>query len=230
MEVSKDKARGRWELPEALRVTPERLAAFDEAQRELARRVNSPFANLTPSEHARARAAQLIPELAMALDHVEKQLGRVFTRKGVEHFGELTDAQKNLWRQLAEAHAATGRFDEAARYEYDRTEKARYLRWWRAVWRDDEHFCACPRTNAGLPQFFAVADIFSVKHGREMALVKCGGCRCLNVTSRADILGPIREQRSHRRAALAIGAKTPADEKRMLSAAKLTTAHLLRDK
>lgn len=216
MEVSKDKARGRWELPEALRVTPERLAAFDEAQRELARRINSPFAHLSPSEHARARAAQQVPELEAALKGVEKKLGKVFTAGGAENFEELQEAQKVLWRQLAEAHATTGRFDLAAHYEYDRGEQARYLRIWRAVWRDDAHFCACPRTLAGLPQFFSVSDVFSLRHGREMVLVKCAACKCLNVTTRADVLGPIREQRAHRRAALATGAKTPAEEARLL--------------
>ena len=216
MEISRDNARGKWTLPEALQATPERLEAFDAAQRELAKRANSPFANLSPSEHARARAARQIPELAAALKGVEKKLGRVFTAEGCEDFEGLREAQQNLWRQLAEAHAATGRFDLAAHYEYDRGERARYLRYWRAVLRDDDHFCPCPPTNVGLPQFFAVADVFSVKHGREMVLVKCAGCKCLNVTTKASVLGALREQRAHRRAALATGAKTPAEEARLL--------------
>jgi hypothetical protein len=216
MKINRENAEGKWELPPALKATPERLEAWAAEQRKLAQRANSPFANLSPSEHARARASRHVEELTTALKFVEKKLGKVFTSGGAESFEELQAAQQGIWRQLAEAHATTGRFDLAAHYEYDRGEKARYLRYWRAVWRDDEHFCTCPPTLAGLPQFFAVADVWSVKHNREVILVRCGACKCLNVTTRREVLAPILEQRAHRRAAVATGARTRAEEARML--------------
>lgn len=229
MEISRDNARGKWELPEALRATPERLAEFEAAQRELARRSQSPFANLSPSQSERARAARVIPELEAALKGVEKKLGKVFTAGGAESFEELQEAQKIFWRQLAEAHAVTGRYDLAAHYEYDRPEKARHLRVWRAVWRDDGHFCACPATLAGHPQFFVVADIFSVKHNREMMLVKCSACKCLNVTTSREVLAPLQEQRAHRRAASAAAANlSPADAAKALRARGHTSRELLK--
>jgi hypothetical protein len=228
MEIKRENATGKWELPKPLQINADNLKDFEAALLALVRRSQSPFANLSPSEHARARAARHVEELTAQLKVIERKLGKVFTARGVEHFDELSDAQKVIWRQLSESHAVTGRFDLAAHYAYDRAEAARLLRIWRAVWRDDAHFCSCPRTLAGLPQFFAVGDIWSVKHNREMILVKCAGCRCLNVTTRAEVLAPLKEQRAHRRAALATGAKTPAEEARLLGARNHTTKGLLK--
>jgi hypothetical protein len=230
VEINRSGARGRWELPTALQLTsPEKLAEAEAAQRDLARTSPSPFANLSPASAARGRAARVIPELEDALKRVEKQMGRVFTAGGAESFEELQEAQKVIWRQLAEAHAATGRFDRAAHYEYDPAEKYRYQRIWRAVWRRDDYFCGCPPTNAGHPQFFVVADIFSVKHGREMVLVKCGACKCLNVTTNREVLKPLQEQRAHRKAAAAlVGGAAPADAAKTLRIRNHTTRELLK--
>lgn len=229
MEINRDNAKGKWELPEALRATPERLAEFDAAQRELAKRANSPFANLSASEGERARASRVIPELTESLGVIEKKLGKVFTAGGVESFEELKAAQRTLWRQLAEAHAATGRYDFAAHYEYDPAERYRYQRTWRAVWRDDEHFCACPPTNAGHPQFFVVGDVFSIKHGREMMLVKCSACKCLNVTTNRRVLDALLTQRAHRRTAAALASgQSPTEAAKTLRKHSHTTRELLK--
>jgi hypothetical protein len=228
MEIKRENAAGRWELPKPLQINADNLAEFEAALKALVRRAQSPFANLSPSEHARARAARHVEELTAALTAVDLKLAKVFTARGVEKFAELEEAQRCLWRQLAEAHATTGRFDLAAHYEYDRTESARHLHYWRAVWRDDEHFCSCPPTLAGLPQFFAAADVWSVKHNREAILVKCSACKCLNVTTKREVLAPILEQRAHRRAAASSGAKTRAEEARLLGARNHTTRGLLK--
>jgi hypothetical protein len=229
MEINRDNATGKWELPEALKATPERLKEFEAAQAVLARTTPSPFANLSPSESERRRAARAVDELTGSLKAVEKKLGRVFTAGGCENFEGLEAAQKSVWRQLAEAHATAGRYDLAAHYEYDRKECVRYLRIWRAVWRDDDHFCSCGPTNAGHPQFFAVADIYSVKHGRETILVKCAACKCLNVTTNRRVLDALLTQRAHRKTAAALASgMTAADAAKTLRARNHTTRELFK--
>jgi hypothetical protein len=231
VEINRDKAGGRWELPEALRLTPEKLAEAEAEQRALARTSPSPYANLSPAQSESARAARVIPELEAALKGVEKKLGRVFTAGGAESFGELQEAQKVTWRQLAEAHATLGRFDLAAHYEYDRAECARYLRYWRAVMRDDEHFCPCipsltSERDVTFPTHYVKQDVFSVKHGREMHLIACASCRFLNVTHLPPHLA---EQRRHRAAArqLAEGL-SPSEAARILTARGHTALNLHR--
>jgi hypothetical protein len=225
------RANDKWELPAALRVTEEMLPAIEAAQRELAARINSPFARLSPQEQERAQAARLVTELTEQLKHVEHRLGRVFTRAGAENFDELRATQGALWKRLAEAHASTGRFDEAARYETDRTLKAEYLRTWRAVWRDDAHACSCPphrgsgrNANLEVPTVYVKRDVWSVRHGRVVPLVACSKCRCLNVQPLPPALA---EQRAARARAHELAAGlSPAEAAARLRAAGHTTETL----
>lgn len=239
--MNREQAQGKWHLPKPLQVTAENLERIERANAELAARVASPYARLSPQEQERARAAALITELAEQLRLVNKRLGKVFTAAGADHFDELLTTQRSLWRQLAEAHASTGRFDLAAHYTDtdtadDRRQKAEYLRIWRAVWRDDAHFCSCPptrgsgqRADVTAPSYFVRKDIYSVKHDRVLPLLKCGRCHCLNVTTRKDVLAPIVAQRAHRaRAQELVAGLSPAEAAARLRAMSHTSEVLLK--
>jgi hypothetical protein len=225
----KHAAEEKWELPEALRLTPEALAEADRRDREAVARGQSPYASHSPRDFERLRALRAVEDLTAQLRHVERQMGAVFTSRGCENFEGLRDAQKAVWTQLAEAHAATGRYDLAARFEPDRRRRAECLRIWRAVLRDDSHWCGCPPQTSGLPQAFIKAEVWLVREGRWGHLVKCAGCKCLNVTTRADVLGPLLAQRSHRAAAAQIVAgMKPGEARRALKGAGHTTEALLK--
>jgi hypothetical protein len=234
----KENVNAKWHLPKSLQVTDEMMPAIEKAQAEIAARVASPFASLTPQEQERARAQTLVKELTEQLQHVQKRISKVFTRGGADHFDELLKTQRSLWRQLAEAHASTGRFDLAAEYTDDKTaeerrQKAEYIRIWRAVWRDDSHFCACgPHRGSGknasleVPASYVKKDIFSVAHNAVMPLVACSKCKCMNVMPLPKALA---EQRSARAQAHALaGDLKPADAAARLREANHTTEALTR--
>lgn len=216
----------KWKLPKSLQLTPERLLEVDAEQRRLAARAQSPFASLSPREHERARALRLIEELKAEIGPIEKRLGKVFTAAGATDFDELTEAQHDIWRRLAEAHAAVGRYDLAAHYETDRNQKAFYLRVWRAVHRDDSHWCGCPAPLNGGTHTFAKTDVWSVKHGRVMPLLKCSNCNCLNV---AALPKELAEQRAHRQSARRIASgMSLEDAANALRARRHTTKELIK--
>jgi hypothetical protein len=222
----------KWLLPPKFRLdTPERLAAADAAQAELAKKINSPFVQATPEERERGRAARLVAEhkaTAEVLASLIKTYGAQ-SRPQKRRQRELSAARAALpvvLSQLAEAHAAVGHFRLAAECEPDRKLKAYYLRVWRAIWRDDGHWCACPKTTAGHTQAFVKQDIYSIRHERVMPLMKCAGCNCLNV---APLKPELAEQRAHRRAAVALTrGLAPEDAKKVLTQRGHTAKELLK--
>lgn len=209
----------RWELPEPLRVTPEMLAEIDRADREALARGQSPFLALSPQERERARAIQIAAEYEQALEHLDSLIKQGAKRKWPtgrqkKELAAAREARPAVAAQLAEAYAASGRFDLAAEAHPDRKQKADYLRVWRAVFRDDAHWCDCPKPLSGGTHTFVRQDIFSVKHDRFMPLLRCSNCKCLNV---APMPKEIVEQRAHRAtAAQLVRGMKPDDAKREL--------------
>jgi hypothetical protein len=225
-------AEEKWELPAALRVTPENLADVEAWQREIARRVNSPFTSLSPLEHEIARARQLIEDHKLTLRGLDVIIKRGGTRgKHLRRLKAAQEARPIVAAQLAEAYASAGRFDLAA--EHDPAQRELYLKIWQAVWSDDEDLCECEAhrgqgKNASfeVTQRFVLKDIFSLKHRQIVSLIKCAGCAHLNARpATPDILA----QRAHRARARAIVAgMTPDDAARELRARNHTAEVLLK--
>jgi hypothetical protein len=228
METEQEK----WELPERHQLnTPERIAANEAAQRELAAKVNSPFANVSPAEHERARAFRLIPEhqgTLAALQTIAARLSKLRrpSRAALKQLEAARSAIPAIKTQLAEAYALTGAYDLAVAVEPDELKRAEYLAVWNAVWRADEEWCDCPVTTAGHSQQYVKQEVWSVRDNAFRPLLACVGCGCLNV---AHLPKHIAEARAHRATARAITQGLKPDEaKRVLLAHGHTTQKLLR--
>lgn len=221
----------RWELPGPLRLTPERLEEVEAEQRKLAARAQSPFANLSPAEHERATAARVASEHKANLELLDFLIlkGEGLKRPSRKERGGLRvakDARPAVAAQLAAAYAVVGRYDLAAEVEPDEGQRAEYLKIWGAVWRKDEAWCDCPPPLAGGTHSFVRQNIFSAKHQREMPLLRCAVCGCMNV---APLPAALAEQRRHRAAAQAlVGGMKPDEAKRVLTAHKHTAEALLK--
>lgn len=228
----------KWQLPEPLRLTDdkreviaERLAAAEAAQARLVARAQSPFARLSPAEFERATAARVVEEYRATLEVLDALIlkGERLKRPTRKERGGLRvalEARPAIAAQLAEAYATTGRYDLAAEVTPDRDQKALYLRIWRAIWRDDAHWCACPPPLAGGTHTFVRQDIFSVRHDREMPLLKCSSCPCLNVT---PLPAALVEQRALRATARQLaGDLKPDDAKAVLLERGHTSERILK--
>ncbi len=140
----------KWELPPRLRMdSAEKLAAADAAQRELARKVQSPFASVSPSERERERAARLVAEHKATAELLGGYILVTQRREDLSggerrQLAAAREALPVILTQLAEAYAATGRYDKAAEYEPDEGKRDEYLRIWEAVWKNDGEWCDCP--------------------------------------------------------------------------------------
>lgn len=117
-----------WHLPEPLRITnPQVALAAAQMQKDLSKRVVSPFARLSPEQFARSRAQGRIEHLSRALQQVDRELR---TRFDPRNRSRLKEARQALAIRLAENFAVIGRYDLAVeldpRPEYQR-EYAKHL-------------------------------------------------------------------------------------------------------
>jgi len=160
-------------LPESFRVTPERLELWDKEQEALAQKFALPFASMSPSEVARARAQIIVSEGG-------------FSRE-----------------VLAESYALLGRYDKAIEIEHDENRRAEYAAIWNAVWREDEEWCPCEHFKGAVPtsKQFVREMIWSLKHNKEMPLLRCVGCGTMNV---AEMPQHLQAQRAARSKALSL--------------------------
>jgi hypothetical protein len=173
----------KWELPEVLRMTPERLAAADAAQAERRQRLSSPFTRNTGPEIAYQRAALLIPELEAAWDGCDD-----------------VERKERLAAQLADALADTGEFNKAAAFAPDKHRQELYADYWSAVWRDDDEGCGCDDDTRlpDAPIFIHVhveREVWSVKHSAFMPLVRCNKCGFRNVQPPPDVVKTLQAAR-----------------------------------
>lgn len=214
----------RWTLPESLDLnkSPELLAKTREWQRELSVQANSPFARLSPQEHARAQALRMIPDLENALRSLKEEIAKSTLVSGGDS-PSLRDAHESegvLQARLAEAHAQTGRYDLAASIDPRPAHRDEWQSIMEAVLRDDDETCQCAPGREVVE-----LDVFSVKHNRVMSLIKCSGCAGRNVKVMPRELSL---QRAHRaKAAELVGNAAPSDAAAILRAAGHTHEKLI---
>lgn len=147
--------------PEFLTRTKEQVEAEKRRQDELRRKFNSKM-RLSGAELERARALIMEDELRA----------------------------RGSWEQLADNLAKQGRFDEAAQIHPDSEIKDYYRRVWEAVWSDDDDLCDCKQPKANhngkmvlLQKYQHLRDIYSLREGREVPLLKCLICGDMNARS-----------------------------------------------
>lgn len=145
------------------------LLECDKQQEELGKVINAPFTQNTPTERARHKALITLQSLEQA-----------------KRFVELLPEQ---YEMIAECHAAMGRYDLAA--EITLQHKDLYEKYWEAVFLPDEHWCAHPDQHK-----YTKENIFSVKHGKEMALLACNVCDTWNVADEPEFIKTARAQRA----------------------------------
>jgi hypothetical protein len=198
-------------VPENFRLTEgqARKALADNAR--LLRESNSPFLTLSPRERERARGLREAPEWREALERLDAALYSALGTPGYETLRARRDVTAG---QLAEAHAATGRFDLAAAVCPDPLRAAELDALWRAVMRDDDEACGdeCREAFDADPTLLTretvLREVYSVKHGREMPAVRCEVCKELNVRPLPAEIGRQRAARKQA-AALVAGLSRP---------------------
>jgi hypothetical protein len=177
-----DHTEDKWNLPDAL-LSPEKIAEAAAAQKELALRVNSPYANKTSADIQRFNAGILITETEKLLEAIP-----------------LEDLHSTVREQYAEALAETGNFQKAAEATSIEAKSEFYDSLWDAVWKDDEERCDCAHQEFVNGQrknnIFAESQVWSLKHNREMSVIKCGSCSHRNVRPLPD---SIQKERALRR-------------------------------
>jgi hypothetical protein len=140
--------------------------AEDERRQEL-RRASFSRARLTPEERMISRGSQM------------EEIAREHARNGG---GELA------LHQLAHGLALQGKYEDAESATPDDAMKEHYAQIAEAINRADE-MCACPRREVEDPlskQTLSLSprrhleDVYSTKHGRVVALMKCEDCGVLN--------------------------------------------------
>ncbi len=222
--MSETRENERWSLPETLDLnkSPELLAKTLEWQKELSIRANSPFARLSPQEHARAQALRMIPDLENSLKSVRGEIAKSTLVNGNDSpsLRDAYEAEHVLQARLAEAHAQTGRYDLAASIDPRPAHRDEWQSIMEAVVRDDDETCKCAPGREVVE-----LEIFSVKHNRVMPLIKCSGCgkRTVKVIPRELAL-----QRAHRaKARELVGNAIPGDAGAILRKAGHTSETLL---
>lgn len=214
----------KWSLPEALDLnkSPELLAKTLEWQQELAVRANSPFARLGPQEHARAQALRMIPDLQNSLNSVRDEIIKSSLVNGGDapSLRDAREAEHVLQARLAEAYAQTGRYDLAASVDPRPAHRDEWQSIMEAVLRDDDEICKCAPGREVVE-----LEVFSVKHGKVMPLIKCSGCTLRNVKVMPRELA---QQRAHRaKAAELVKDAAPTDAAAILRAAGHTHEKLI---
>jgi len=185
-------------LPDRFRIdaakrTPEQeeiLRRADAQQQKWREDFAQPFLHTSPQTRERARASIVIEEY-------ERQ-----------EIGTLTPHQKE---ELAAAYAQVGRFELAYRVEPDRDRKNEYRTIFNAIYKTpDERWCKCDRR-----QQFLSLEVYSPKHERVVALMKCANCGFMNAADLSDRLKTARVERAaHREMYKGLG---PQEVKRLLS-------------
>ena len=205
----------KWTLPKALKIDDPKVQERAEIMREdLAQRSQSPFASLSPAEHARVRAAQIASEMQADLDRINGELKK-------HPVDELKSARVAIAAQLAEQYAVIGRYDLAAQLHPNKAHREEYKDIVDAIDRSDEYACACPDDRT-----FIKAEIYSEKHGRVVPLMKCR-CGEMNARPFRETDKRLLDQRAHRSKARSLaGDRTPDEAKEILKQHKHTAKDL----
>lgn len=241
----------KWELPKKYRLSadllalepqelkrrdPEMAAIWERVQadeKRLAASAAMPFEQMSPQDAYRARAAQRAEELRVTISHVDEDLGKALTT-GEGDIAELQGAKLALHHRRAEFLSQTGRYDLAASEEPNPEYRDHYLAILDAVWREDDAHCGCPSVRGSgefsevtVPSWNAVEEVYSIKHGKIVSLMKCSQPSCGFMNA---VVTPahVKEQRAHRaRAARIARGMSPEDAAQTLTAKGHTAAKLL---
>ena len=139
------------------------LQEADEAQKDLAKRIPTPFKS--PRGSQRNKAWVTIRSILDARIHAP------------------VDALQT--EVLAEAWATVGRYELARDATKDKQKAEIYQKYVDAVNRPDSEWCNHPDKHKYIKEY-----IFSVKHNKEMPLLACGRCSTWNVAdTTAEIVG-----------------------------------------
>lgn len=243
-------AEAKWELPKRYRLQadllalppaelqkkdPEMYALWErtkDEQSRLAARFASPHARPSSQEIFRARSVQRAEEVRVAIERLDQQIGSILIGADEGDLAELQAAKLALKHKRAEFLAAHGRYDLAFQEEPNAQYREHYLSILDAVYRDDAEHCGCPdmrgsgeHANITVPSFNAKEDIWSLRHGRMITLMKCTKCDFLNAI---DTPQHVKNLRSHRaNAARMAGKMSIEDAARVLTEQSHTTEKLL---
>lgn len=194
----------KWQLPERFQLnSAERLEAATLAQKELAKRANSPFVNLSPQEAEYVRAKRIESEILKVINQVD------------------SDAQLVLRGRLADALASQGRFSEAFEVEPNEQKKEEYK-----AYRDaSEQGCKCINQGIWNGRPFRTTARYVVKRiWGQPDLIGCSRC---GKFSRGPTPQEVAVQEQHQEAARqAVGRKGPAEAAAELFARGHTSALL----
>lgn len=222
-----------WTLPANLRLTDLNLAAVKAQERIWATTAASPYANTSSVEFERARSVRIAEELRATLADISRRIGLAITT-GEGNLDSLRADQLELKHQLAERYAVFGRYDLAAEVEPQTAYRDQYIAILEAVWRDDDVWCECEphraqgTSSAQFTNKVAVQDVWSIKHGVVMTLLRCNakGCGFLNV---GHLPSDLAAQRAHRATAQQVaGNLSPDEAAKELRARQHTAQRLLK--
>jgi hypothetical protein len=213
-------------VPDFLKWSPAKEAEFRETQRKLYAAAARRRARLSPVEQA-------------FVGGMRREVALRQNLAALAGAAELTAPQKDLALRLraslSEALAAQGRYAEAADFCADPARLKELVALERAVWRSDSDECKCahvsdPRGANGaevrLLKYHVEAHVFSPKHGREMAVVRCNGCGHRNVRALPpDLQEQIHAQEQIRQMTRGLSRE---EARARLASNNLTDRHLLR--
>lgn len=232
----------KWDLPKKFQLTPDLLAKSDEEQARLAAAAALPFGSMSPQDAERARSVVIAENLRNTLDELKRQIGIALTT-GKGNLEELREAVIAVRHQRAERLAICGRYDLATAEEPDPVYRDHYLAILEAVWREDDETCSCEdvrgsgeHANITVSRQYVVEEIWSLKHGAVVPLVKCNVCGHLNAVP--VIPKQLQQQRALRAKALQLVGQpdaqgrvmSPEQAERTLTAQGHTAAKLLKAK
>lgn len=248
-------ASARWELPEKFKLTtafldlppgeqkkqnPELHALWERTKDEQARLAAlnaSPHARPSSQEIFRGRSVQRAEEVRVTIERLSKQISDILVGAGKGDLAELQAAKLALRHKRAEYLSQHGRFDLAFQEEPDPQYREHYLAILDAVWREDDAHCGCgevrgsgEHANITVPSWNAKEDVWSLKHGRMITLMKCSNPKC-GFMNAVDTPAHVKAMRSHRATAMRlVGTVSPDEAAKTLTARGHTTAELLRKK
>ena len=176
-------------------ITPERLAENEEFQRGLRSKFASRFSLKSSLEIEMSRAALLLKANAEIINALHIQHAKAKTGKQT-----IKRMLNRYYSENAEAWASLGAFDKAADIEPDKRRKKDYLSKHKALLIDDSEWCSHLKykieDNHRLPNYFRESSVFSEKHGRVVAVLRCNECGFRNIAPLPSDLEKLSQDRA----------------------------------
>jgi len=179
----------KYDIPDSLnweKFTDEQKAAVELEQRRLAEVVNSPFSNKTAKDIERFNAGIIIEETQQILQAIP--------------LDEMPEIVRDTY---AEALASVGKFGEALSAVCCSEKQAFYEAVIKAIDIDDAERCECNAEKVGdryINPRYVEAEVWSVKHGKQMPVIRCNKCGHRNVQPLPKSIADERAMRAKVRA------------------------------